>query len=270
MPGLGRRVHRLWLVACLCRTPTDEQRHRVVVRARILRLRLPRTSPAAAPGSASGGSSCAHRRRFEKGINMPSVPSSVERVLEAVRRPGTRARTTSIWHPKHVHRPFVPHRLRTLTFTDTVGTQRTTRFDNIQDLEDALELHGKDVAAFLVELIQGEAASSFPRHPTSLPSAHSARSTTWSSSATRSRQGLGGTWASLFRIGRCREISAGHHFARPGIERGVYVSAVLANTDDMLYIQTAGNPLGCAVALTALSARMSICFVPNCACVELA
>jgi ornithine--oxo-acid transaminase len=37
------------------------------------------------------------------------------------------------------------------------GTTRTIQFGEISDLERALELHGKNTAAFLVEPIQGEA-----------------------------------------------------------------------------------------------------------------
>lgn len=40
---------------------------------------------------------------------------------------------------------------------DDNGVSRTMRYGEIADLERALELHGKDVAAFLVEPIQGEA-----------------------------------------------------------------------------------------------------------------
>jgi ornithine--oxo-acid transaminase len=42
------------------------------------------------------------------------------------------------------------------TYLDN-GTLRTIRFGEIGDLERALELYGKNVAAFLVEPIQGEA-----------------------------------------------------------------------------------------------------------------
>jgi ornithine--oxo-acid transaminase len=38
---------------------------------------------------------------------------------------------------------------------------RTIRFGEISDLERALELHGEDAAAFLVEPIQGEAGCAF-------------------------------------------------------------------------------------------------------------
>jgi ornithine--oxo-acid transaminase len=43
------------------------------------------------------------------------------------------------------------------TFVDSDSQLRTIRFGVIQDLEQALELHGRNVAAFLVEPIQGEA-----------------------------------------------------------------------------------------------------------------
>lgn len=35
--------------------------------------------------------------------------------------------------------------------------QRLIRYNHVEDLQEALELHGKDVAAFLIEPIQGEA-----------------------------------------------------------------------------------------------------------------
>jgi ornithine--oxo-acid transaminase len=43
------------------------------------------------------------------------------------------------------------------TFLDSDSQLRTIRFGVIEDLEEALELHGQNVAAFLVEPIQGEA-----------------------------------------------------------------------------------------------------------------
>lgn len=35
--------------------------------------------------------------------------------------------------------------------------QRLIRYNHVEDLQEALELHGKTVAAFLIEPIQGEA-----------------------------------------------------------------------------------------------------------------
>ena len=54
-------------------------------------------------------------------------------------------------------------------FLDTVGPEcpiqsddRQIRYNNVQDLERALEAHGQNVAAFLVEPIQGEAGIIIP------------------------------------------------------------------------------------------------------------
>jgi ornithine--oxo-acid transaminase len=47
------------------------------------------------------------------------------------------------------------------TFIDGEVT-RTIRFGSVEDLERALELYSKNVAAFLVEPIQGEAGYAFP------------------------------------------------------------------------------------------------------------
>lgn len=43
------------------------------------------------------------------------------------------------------------------TFSDADSNERLIRYGVIEDLGQALELHGKDTAAFLVEPIQGEA-----------------------------------------------------------------------------------------------------------------
>jgi hypothetical protein len=43
------------------------------------------------------------------------------------------------------------------TFVDADSNQRMIQYGVIEDLEKALELHGKNTAAFLVEPIQGEA-----------------------------------------------------------------------------------------------------------------
>jgi len=56
-------------------------------------------------------------------------------------------------------------------FLDTIGavcpiksSERQIRFNHVEDLERALEAHGKNVAAFLVEPIQGEAGIIIPEH----------------------------------------------------------------------------------------------------------
>jgi ornithine--oxo-acid transaminase len=43
------------------------------------------------------------------------------------------------------------------TYEDADGNVQTIRFGELSDLESALKVHGKNVAGFLVEPIQGEA-----------------------------------------------------------------------------------------------------------------
>ncbi|KAF7795106.1 hypothetical protein EIP86_006251 [Pleurotus ostreatoroseus] len=138
------------------------------------------------------------------------------------------------------------------------GDLRTIRYGKISDVERAFELYGKNVASFLVEPIQGEAGIVVPPE---------------------------GYLAQLRRLCDkhnvlliCDEIQTGlcrtgkmmcyeYDNIKPDIvllgkalSGGVYpVSAVLANKDVMLCIQPGehgstygGNPLGCAVAMTAL------------------
>lgn len=50
------------------------------------------------------------------------------------------------------HGPYLP-----LVGAKIPSTGRTIRYSNVEDLEEAFERHGKDVAAFLIEPIQGEA-----------------------------------------------------------------------------------------------------------------
>ncbi|KAJ7055297.1 ornithine-oxo-acid aminotransferase [Mycena amicta] len=169
--------------------------------------------------------------------------------------------------------PFLP--LVGPTFTDAAGTQRTIRYDNIQDLEDALELHGKDVAAFLVEPIQGEAGIVVPS-PSYLPAVRALctkHNVLLICDEIQTGLGRSGTMLACeedLGFSLSQKKVAGDQ--RPDIvllgkalSGGVYpVSAVLANKDVMLCIQPGehgstygGNPLGCAVALTALSVLTS-------------
>ena len=46
------------------------------------------------------------------------------------------------------------------TFSDADSNERLIRYGVIEDLEQALEIHGRNTAAFLVEPIQGEAGYS--------------------------------------------------------------------------------------------------------------
>ncbi|CCM00700.1 uncharacterized protein FIBRA_02740 [Fibroporia radiculosa] len=138
------------------------------------------------------------------------------------------------------------------------GKSRILRYGEISDLERALELHGKNVAAFLVEPIQGEAGVVVP------PAGYLAKVREL---CTKHNVLL---ICDEIQTGLCRTgkmLCCEHDNVRPDIvllgkalSGGVYpVSAVLADRDIMLCIQPGehgstygGNPLGCAVAMTAL------------------
>ncbi|KAL0952662.1 hypothetical protein HGRIS_006905 [Hohenbuehelia grisea] len=132
------------------------------------------------------------------------------------------------------------------------------RYGEIKDLERALELHGKNVAAFLVEPIQGEAGIVVPpegylQQVQALCKKHNVL-----------------LICDEIQTGLCRTgkmLACEYDNIRPdmillgkALSGGVYpVSAVLADKDIMLCIQPGehgstygGNPLGCAVAMTAL------------------
>ncbi|KAI0750369.1 ornithine aminotransferase [Irpex lacteus] len=141
---------------------------------------------------------------------------------------------------------------------DDKGTERTIRYGEISDLERALELYGKNVAAFLVEPIQGEAGIVVPpegylQSVRNLCTKHNVL-----------------LICDEIQTGLCRTgkmMAYEYEGIRPDIvllgkalSGGLYpVSAVLADKDVMLCIQPGehgstygGNPLGCAVAMTAL------------------
>jgi ornithine--oxo-acid transaminase len=135
---------------------------------------------------------------------------------------------------------------------------RTIRFGEISDLERALELHGENVAAFLIEPIQGEAGIMVP------PEGYLARV----QELCKQHNVL--LICDEIQTGLCRTgkmLACEHDGIRPdmvllgkALSGGVYpVSAVLADREVMLCIQPGehgstygGNPLGCAVAITAL------------------
>lgn len=138
------------------------------------------------------------------------------------------------------------------------GTDAILHYNNIAELEAALEKHGPHVAALLIEPIQGEAGINVPddgylRRCYDLCKKHNALFI-----ADEIQTGLGRTGELL---------AVDHEKIRPDIlilgkalSGGVYpVSAVLADRDIMLCIQPGehgstygGNPLACAVAIAAL------------------
>lgn len=139
------------------------------------------------------------------------------------------------------------------------GEVKYIRFGVISDLERALELHGGNVGAFLVEPIQGEAGIVVPEDGY-LKKCHE---------LCKKHNVL--LICDEIQTGLCRTgkmLCCEWDNVRPDVillgkalSGGVYpVSAVLADKDIMLCIQPGehgstygGNPLGCAVAITALS-----------------
>ncbi|GJJ14021.1 hypothetical protein Clacol_008278 [Clathrus columnatus] len=136
--------------------------------------------------------------------------------------------------------------------------QRTIRYNHIEDLEEALSIHGKNTAAFLVEPIQGEAGIVVPDDGY-LARVHS---------LCKKHNVL--LICDEIQTGLCRTgkmLACEYDNVRPDIvllgkalSGGVYpVSAVLADKHIMHVIQPGehgstygGNPLGCAVSITAL------------------
>ncbi|WFD26672.1 ornithine aminotransferase [Malassezia nana] len=134
----------------------------------------------------------------------------------------------------------------------------TIRYNNIQDLEFALERYGHETAAVLLEPIQGEAGIMVPDDDYFPKVAELCKKHNVLLICDEIQTGLGRTGKML-----CCE----HYGIRPDIitlgkalSAGVYpVSAVLADKDVMLCIKPGehgstygGNPLGSAVAITAL------------------
>ncbi|KAL5525277.1 CAR2 [Sanghuangporus sanghuang] len=144
------------------------------------------------------------------------------------------------------------------TYLDN-GEIKYIRYGEISDLERALELYGKNVAAFLVEPIQGEAGIVVP------PQGYLAKC----HELCKKHNVL--LICDEIQTGLCRTgkmLCSEWDNVRPDVvllgkalSGGVYpVSAVLADKEIMLCIQPGehgstygGNPLGCAVAITALS-----------------
>ncbi|KAG0220445.1 ornithine aminotransferase [Mortierella sp. GBAus27b] len=137
-------------------------------------------------------------------------------------------------------------------------TGRAIRYNNIEDLEYVLEHNGENVAAFLVEPIQGEAGIVVPDEGYLTKVKKLCEKHNVLMIADEIQTGLG-------RTGKL--LCVQHDNVKPDIillgkalSGGVYpVSAVLANDNVMLCIKPGehgstygGNPLGCAVAMAAL------------------
>ncbi|KAL2752650.1 hypothetical protein ACRALDRAFT_2112985 [Sodiomyces alcalophilus JCM 7366] len=149
--------------------------------------------------------------------------------------------------------PYVPN---IGAFSPSTG--KPIRYNNIADLEEVLEAHGKETAAFIVEPIQGEAGVVVPDDDY-LSRAHAlCKKHNVVFICDEIQTGIGRTGRML-----CSEWSG----IKPdmvtlgkAISGGMYpVSAVLASRDIMLVVEPGthgstygGNPLGCAVSMRAL------------------
>ena len=149
--------------------------------------------------------------------------------------------------------PFLP-----LVGSVCPGTGATIRHGSLEDLENALEAHGMNVAGFLVEPIQGEAGIIVPPEGYLKGAYELCRKHNVLLIADEIQTGLGRTGKML-----CIDhdgVKADILILGKALSGGLYpVSAVLADKEVMLCIKPGehgstygGNPLGCAVAMAAL------------------
>ncbi|KJZ72850.1 Ornithine aminotransferase [Hirsutella minnesotensis 3608] len=154
---------------------------------------------------------------------------------------------------KENYGPYVPN-----IGASSPSTGKPIRFNNVADLEETLEAHGKDTAAFLVEPIQGEAGVVVPDEDY-LQKVHAlCKKHNVLLICDEVQTGIGRTGRML-----CSEWSG----IKPdmvtlgkAISGGMYpVSAVMSSKEVMLVVEPGthgstygGNPLGCAVSIRAL------------------
>ncbi|KAI0481189.1 ornithine aminotransferase [Xylariaceae sp. FL0804] len=151
------------------------------------------------------------------------------------------------------HGPYVPNVGATCP-----STGKTIRYNNVADLEEALEAHGKDTAAFIVEPIQGEAGVVVPDDDY-LSKVHAlCKKHNVLLICDEIQTGIGRTGRML-----CCEwagIKPDMVTLAKAISGGMYpVSCVLSSKEIMLVVEPGthgstygGNPLGCAVSIRAL------------------
>lgn len=138
------------------------------------------------------------------------------------------------------------------------STKKPIRFNNIPDLEAALEAHGKVTAAFIVEPIQGEAGVVVPEDDYLAKAHELCKKHSVLLICDEIQTGIGRTGRML-----CSEwagIKPDLVTLGKAISGGMYpVSCVLGSKEIMLTIEPGthgstygGNPLGCAVSIRAL------------------
>lgn len=137
-------------------------------------------------------------------------------------------------------------------------TGKPIRYNNIADLEEVLETHGKNTAAFIVEPIQGEAGVVVPDDDYLANVQKLCRKHNVLFICDEIQTGIGRTGRML-----CSEwagIKPDMVTLGKAISGGMYpVSAVLSSKEIMLVVEPGthgstygGNPLGCAVSIRAL------------------
>jgi ornithine--oxo-acid transaminase len=149
--------------------------------------------------------------------------------------------------------PYVPN-ISALNPT----TKRPIVFGDITSLEEVLEAHGKDTAAFIVEPIQGEAGVVVPPNDY-LTKAHAlCKKHNVLLICDEIQTGIGRTGRML--CSQWADIKPDMVTLGKAISGGLYpVSAVLSSKEVMMVIEPGthgstygGNPLGCAVSIRAL------------------
>ncbi|KAK7951823.1 ornithine aminotransferase [Apiospora aurea] len=138
------------------------------------------------------------------------------------------------------------------------STGKAIRYNNVQDLEEALEAHGKETAAFIVEPIQGEAGVVVPDAHYLSKVQELCKKHNVLLICDEIQTGIGRTGRML-----CSEwagIKPDMVTLGKAISGGMYpVSCVLSSKEIMLVVEAGthgstygGNPLGCAVSIRAL------------------
>lgn len=154
---------------------------------------------------------------------------------------------------KENYGPYIPNIGAT-----SPSTGKAIRYNNIADIEEVLNAHGKDTAAFIIEPIQGEAGVVVPADDYLFKVQELCTKHNVLLIADEIQTGIGRTGKML-----CSEWSK----VKPdmvtlgkAISGGMYpVSAVLASREVMMVVEPGthgstygGNPLGCAVSIRAL------------------
>ncbi|KAK0121551.1 ornithine aminotransferase [Cadophora gregata] len=138
------------------------------------------------------------------------------------------------------------------------STKKPIRFNNVADLEEALEAHGKETAAFIVEPIQGEAGVVVPADDYLTKVQELCKKHNVLLICDEIQTGIGRTGRML--CSQWANIKPDMVTLGKAISGGMYpVSCVLGSKEVMLVVEPGthgstygGNPLGCAVSIRAL------------------